>query len=89
MSKAIEEKQVRLRDNPFLLSLVSRGLTFQDYSPNAIITVVAVEGEFEDWTAYFETPESVGIVAEMGAKLPETVAKELFPDWAKRLKWRP
>jgi hypothetical protein len=89
MSKAIEEKQVRLRDNPFLLSLVSPGLTFQDYSPDAIINVVAAEGEFGDWAAYFETPGTVGMVAEMGAKLPETAAKELFPDWAKRLKWRP
>jgi len=89
MSKAVQEKQVRLRYNSFLLSLISPGATFQDYSPDAIITVVAVEGDFGDWTAYFETPETVGIVAEYGSKLPEAAAKELFPDWAKRLKWRP
>lgn len=89
MSKVVQEKQVRLRDNPFLLSLIGPGATFQNYSPDTIITVVAVEGDFGDWAAYFETPWTVGIVAEWGGKLPEAAAKELFPDWAGRLKWRP
>jgi len=89
MSKGVQEKLVRLQDNPFLLSLISPGATFQDYSPDSIIAVVAVEGDFGDWSAYFETPWTVGIVAEAGEKLPEAAAKELFPDWAERLKWRP
>jgi hypothetical protein len=88
MPKKVQEKQVRLRDSPFLLSLISPGSVFQDYSPDAIIAVVAVEGEVGDWAAYFETPEAVGLVAEVGLKLPEAAAKELFPDWAERLKWR-
>jgi len=89
MSKAVQEKNVRLRDNSFLLSLISPGATFQDYSPDAIITVAAVEGDFGDWSAYYETPWTVGIVSEFGNKLPEAAAKELFPDWSERLKWRP
>lgn len=89
MSKVVQEKQVRLRDNSFLMSLISQGSTFQDYSPDTIITVAAVEGDVGDWAAYFETPWTVGIVAEAGVKLPEVAAKELFPDWAERLKWRP
>lgn len=87
-----ESKEVKLRDNPFLLSLISRGMTYQGASPDKTIVVVAVEGSYGDWTAYYETPWTPWgrtQVAEYGNKLPEKAAIELFPEWAKRLRWRP
>lgn len=86
-----ESKEVKLQDNPFLLSLVSQGMTYQGASPDKTIIVVAVEGDYDDWTAYFETPWTPfgrTHVAEFGNKLPEEAAAELFPEWAERLKWR-
>ncbi len=85
-----EAKTVRLMDNPFLLSLTTKGSTYEDVSPDKTITVVAIEGDYGDWAAYFETPWTpFGNVAEYGNKLPLDAAKQLFPDFAKRLKWRP
>jgi len=87
-----ESKEVKLQDNPFLLSLVEQGMTYQGFSPDKSIIVVAVEGGYGDWTAYYETPGFPGRrprVAEYGNKLPETAAAQLFPEWAKRFKWRP
>jgi len=87
-----ESKEVKLRDNPFLLSLIEKGRTFEGESPDKTILVVAVEGYYDDWAAYFETPYTPfgsSQVAEYGNKLPEEAAAQLFPEWAKRLKWRP
>ncbi len=85
----METKQVKLRDNPFLLELTGSSMTYQGESPDKVITIAAVEGEYGDWAAYMETPESGKCVAEYGSKLPQTAAEELFPDWAKCLRWRP
>lgn len=88
--KRSEVKEVKLKDNPFLLQLIDKGSTYQDYSPDAVIKVGACEGDYNDWTAYYETPTTLfGNVLELGNKLPEQAAKELFPEWAKsNLKWR-
>lgn len=87
-----ESKEVKLRDNPFLLSLTEQGMTYQGASPDKSIVVAAAEGVCGDWAAYYETPWTPfgrTHVAEYGNKLPEEAAVELFPEWAKRLKWRP
>jgi hypothetical protein len=87
-----ESKEVKLQDNPFLLSLTEQGHTYQGASPDKSIIVVAVQGYYDDWAAYYETPWWPGSrphVAEYGNKLPEEAAAELFPEWAKLLKWRP
>ncbi len=87
-----EAKLVRLRDNPFLSSLVEQGMVYESSSLDKEITVVAAKGNYDDWAAYFETPWTpfgAALVAEYGNKLPEEAAAQLFPDWAKGLKWRP
>lgn len=83
-------KEVKLKDNPFLLQLIGRSMAYQGYSPDAVIKVGACEGNYNDWAAYYETPTTLfGNVLEFGNKLPEQAARELFPEWAKRnLKWR-
>lgn len=85
-----ETKEVRLKDSPFLLQLTGRGMTYQDYGPETVIKVAACAGDYGDWTAYYETPTTpFGNVLKYGNKLPEQVAKELFPEWTKRgLAWR-
>lgn len=85
-----EVKKVRLGDNSFLLSLTEQGMAYQGYSADTVIKVAACEGYYEDWTAYFATPDTpFGNVVDFGNKLPEQTAKELFPEWAKRdLRWR-
>lgn len=83
-----ESKEVKLQDNPFLLSLTEQGLTYQGASPDKSIVTVAVRGYYDDWAAYYETPWTpFGRVAEYGDKLPEEAAAQLFPEWAKRLSW--
>ncbi len=85
-----EEKQIKLADNPFLLGLIDQGMVYQGYSPDKVITVIAVEGYYGDWAAYFETPDTpFRNVADYGNKLPEKAATEIFPEWPKTLKWRP
>lgn len=85
-----EIKKVKLRDNPFLLGLTNRGMTYQGYGPDTIIKVAARHGNHGDWTAYFETPKTpFGDVLNFGNKLPQQAAIELFPEWATRgLNWR-
>ncbi len=83
-----EEKKVKLGDHPFLTSLTEHSMVYEGESLDKVITVVAVEGYHDDWAAYFETPWTGLPVAEYGNKLPEEVAAALFPEWAKRLKWR-
>ena len=85
-----EVKAVKLSDNMFLLSLTSPGSTYAGYHENSIILVGAVEGNFGDWAAYFETPWTPGHdVLGLGNKLPQKVAEELFPNWKeKKLRWR-
>lgn len=85
----IKTKKVRLGDNPFLKSLTERTMPYASASPDKVITVAAVAGRYNDWTAYYQTPWCGQRVAEFGNKLPEEAATQLFPDWAKRLKWRP
>ena len=81
-------KEVRLSDYAFLLMMTKPGWCWQGESPNRVVTVVAVEGSIGDWAAYLETPQSGKQVAEFGDKLPESVAEEIFPEWAKRFAWR-
>lgn len=95
----LENKKVRLGDYPFLEGLTSEGAAYQGYDLDHEITVVAVEGNADDWAAYFSTPwhsANVGNPAFMvtstamyGVKLPYEVAADLFPEWAKKFKWRP
>lgn len=84
-----EEKRVKMGDNPFLTSLTEHSMVYQGCSLETVIRVVAVEGYYGDWAAYYETPWMVISPAEFGNKLPEEAAAQLFPKWAKRLKWRP
>jgi len=90
MDKEYEIKEVALKDNPFLLGLIGRGMTYQSYGPDTIIKVAAQQGRYKDWTAYFQTPETpFGDVLHWGNKLPKQAAEELFPEWAKKgLNWR-
>lgn len=95
----METKRVQLGDDPFLADLTTEGGAYQDYDLDHEITVVAVEGSADDWAAYFSTPSFRKLVvnpafertvtAMYGVKLPEHVAAALFPDWAKKYKWRP
>jgi hypothetical protein len=90
MESEYEIKEVALKDNPFLLGLTNRGMTYQNYGPETIIKVAVRRGKYGDWTAYFQTPETpFGDVLNYGNKMPEQAAKELFPEWAKKgLNWR-
>jgi hypothetical protein len=89
MHKNQEPKMIKLRDNKFLSSLTDQGMVFQDMSLDTEIKVVACEGSYDEWAAYFQTPDTpFGNVADYGNKLPEKVAAEIFPDWAKKFKWR-
>jgi hypothetical protein len=90
MHRDSEIKEVRFKDNTFLLHPTDQGMTYQDFGPETVIKVAACEGFYDDWTAYFETPQTpFHNVLDYGNKLPEQTAKELFPNWAKKgLKWR-
>lgn len=86
-----ESKKVKLRDHPFLVALTSPGSTYQDFGLDTEVLIVACEGNTNDWTAYFRPPwlaENVELVCDYGNKLPEEVACDLFPEWAKQKKWR-
>ena len=83
-----EKLQMKLRDHPFLKHLVDEGMVWSEAGLDKMITVVAVAGDYGDWSAYFETPGSGERVKELGSKLPERVAADLFPEWAMTLKWR-
>ncbi len=91
MDKSHEIKEVKLNDNTFLLGLTDPGMVYQDYLPRTTIKIAASEGFYNDWAAYFETPETpFHNVLEYGNKLPQSVAEDLFPEWKKKgLKWRP
>lgn len=80
---------LRLAENAFLDSLTEPGMVWCDFAPDKVIRLLAVKGQCGDWTAYYETPDSGNRLREFGRKLPEDVAGELFPDWAKRFRWRP
>ncbi len=84
-----ETKTIKLGDHPFFADLTHQALTFQDFTIDHEITVMAVAGRYGDWAAYFESPQFMGRIREYGSKMPEQVAADLFPEWAKRLKWRP
>jgi hypothetical protein len=90
MKNEWETKEVALKDHPFLLGLTNEGMVYQDCSPDTIIKLAAHIGDHGDWTAYFSTPYTpFGDVLNYGAKLPQQVAEELFPEWAKKgLNWR-
>jgi len=82
--------QLKLRDHPFLRHLVDEGMVWSAAGLDKVITIVAVVGDYGDWTAYLETPQcGPDHVVELGNKLPPKVAAELFPEWARTLKWRP
>jgi hypothetical protein len=90
MKSEHEIKEVALKDHPFLLGLTNPGMAYQGYSSNTTIKVAAQAGNYKDWTAYFLVPSTpFGDVLRYGNKMPEQVAKELFPEWAKKgLNWR-
>lgn len=86
-----EVKKVQLQDHSFLLSLTSQGSVYQGYSAAQTIRIGASADDYGCWAAYYQTPSTpFGDVLGYGNKLPEEVAKDLFPEWAKSgLKWRP
>lgn len=63
--------------------------------PDKLYKVVASEGQVNDWAAYFETPDkrregnTLDAVHGYSNKLSQGDAERLFPDWAKRLEYRP
>lgn len=85
-----EIKEIHLGDNWFLASLTEKGLVYAGYGPETLVKIAACEGHFGDWAAYYSTPTTpFNDVVAFGNKLPEEVARELFPNWAKRgLRWR-
>lgn len=83
-----EEKRLKLGSHPFFKSLTGPGSTYEGEPLDKIIRVVAVEGDYDMWAVYYETPDCHGDVAGLGNKLTEEVATALFPEWAKRLNWR-
>lgn len=89
IEKYPDTKKIKLKDHPFFLGLKSGGMIYDGKSADKEITIVAKTGNYDDWAAYFETPDSHGRVAEYGAKMPESVAKFFFPDVAKNRKYRP
>lgn len=80
---------------------VSRNLDilcdYEKYLPE-MVRIVAIEGAIGDWAAYLETAtceneiksgrEEISAIAGLGHKLQEDEAKNLFPSWNDRLKWR-
>lgn len=85
----METKQVHLGDYPFLLILTRPGMSWGGASPTQVITVVAVEGGVGDWAAYCQVPWiTPEMAASNGDKLPKETAEEIFPEWAKKYKWR-
>ena len=57
------------------------------------VTVVAVEGGANDWTAYIgccqglSEEDSIEQIAQKGHKIRRTLAEFLFPKW-KHMEWR-
>lgn len=75
--------------NEFFKSLTGPGSVYEGYPEDTSVNVAAVEGSYGDWATYFGTPDTPpGREDDLGAKLPEEVAGELFPELAKRLKYR-
>lgn len=88
----VESKKVMIGNHKDLHFLAMPGFCWaKDGGLGKIITVVAVEGGVQDWTAYHETPWTGSdqfSIASNGDKLPQEVAEEIFPEWAKKFKWR-
>jgi len=88
--REIEAREMKLGDHPFLRSLTEWPRNYAGADPETVITVVAVAGYHDDWAAYYRSPWCPAErVPELGNKLPEDAATEIFPEWAKRLAWRP
>jgi hypothetical protein len=65
-------------------------MVWSEASLDKTITIIAVSGDYDNWFAYLETPEcGPDRALELGSKLPHKVAAELFPEWARTLKWSP
>ncbi len=71
-----------------------KGVTMP-YGDTEVVKVVAHEGNAGDWAAYRSssytqdyTDGSDEAIHERGTKLKQEQAEQLFPDWARRLKWR-
>jgi hypothetical protein len=88
----IESKRIMLGNYPELHFLAMPGFCWaKEGGLGAIITVVAVEGAVQDWSAYHQTPwidSNEASVAANGDKLPQEVAELIFPEWAKKFSWR-
>jgi len=87
----IESKRIVIGNYPKLRFLAMPGFCYSKSGLSTIITVVAVEGGVNDWSAYHQTPwidSDEASVAANGDKLPQEVAEQIFPDWAKELSWR-
>jgi hypothetical protein len=78
----------KLKDHLFFTDLTLPGCTYQYKSLNMEIIVVASPDKFGQWAAYFQTPYSGDNVLDLGSKLPEKVANDLFPEYAKKFKYR-
>ena len=84
------DRTIQLKDNPFFAGLASPGALYAGVPLTTELIVCARTGGYDDWAAYFQTPYSGKRVAELGAKMPEKVAAEMFPELAKTgRKYRP
>jgi hypothetical protein len=86
-----EFKRIMIGTYDGLHFLTLPGFCWAKHGIQHIITVVAVEGGIQDWSAYHETPwigSDEYSVAANGDKLPQEVAEQIFPDWAKKYYWR-
>jgi hypothetical protein len=87
----LETKLITLRNHPDLQWLTADGFCWHGLSIDELLLVVAVGGGYGDWTAYIQTPDtgqSIESVADFGDKLPKESAVKIFPEWAKKYKWR-
>lgn len=76
-------RRLRLKDHPWLNDLRRPGWAWELAPEDRVILVVATANDLE-WTAYYQSPYVLGAatvesVKDYGTKLPEEVARELFP----------
>jgi hypothetical protein len=84
-----DTRRIKLQEHPFFLDFINPGMVYEGGSPDKELSIMVKLGRYNDWAAYNETPWCHGRVAELGAKMPEAVAKFFFPEVGKNRKYRP
>ena len=76
-----EYRTVTFQDDPFLLDLTTEGGNWWGKAPtDSLVVVAVVRQRAPTWAAYSEDPYwGAKRVAELGNKLPQDVARRLFP----------